>query len=120
MNADEIIRKMANPEGFDIEQSVLADILIDNLGNCHVFQYGKIVFTVDKKTQMIHLYADCSGSDILRAGRLFMRDVWENTGFDFLTAVILNERVKKYASRFGWKPSKKLIRTGHQIYYVAR
>jgi hypothetical protein len=119
MNAEQIVRKMANNEGFPIAQSELAEFLASRLCNQFVFQYGDVVFTVSKDSHIVHIYADESGHGLMGAAAKFMSDVWPATGFEFLAAPILNSRLQKCVIRFGWKPME-MLNSGHQMFYVGR
>jgi len=119
MMAESIIRKMANPEIFPVCQEEFAESILNDLKNCHVFVYDKIVFTVSRDLPVMHFYADNSGEVFYSTWNKFIKEVWDAIGFGYMIAPILNERIKKVARRGGWIPYG-MDRTGYELFYIQR
>jgi hypothetical protein len=82
-------------------------------GRWMVFGYERerVVFIVGRGSEYgageVHVWS--RDGDLLRAGRLFMRDVWQHTYYIALIGMFLDARVERYAQRFGWQA----VGTGH-------
>lgn len=50
----------------------------------------------------VHIWAD--GGNLLRAGRIFMGEVWDHVPYIGLIGMFANPRVEKLAQRLGWQP----------------
>jgi hypothetical protein len=77
-----------------------------NAGMWQVFAYERerVVFIVGCSTQYgageVHVWAQ--DGNLLRAGRLFMRDVWAHSHYIALVGAFLDRRAERFAQRFGW------------------
>ena len=110
---------MANPEIFPVSQEDFAEGILGQIDSCYIFEYGSVVFTVDKELPIVHLFADESGHGLIEACRIGLKEVWDKTGYRYLFAPILNPRVKKLARRFGWV-HHSMDRTGYEVFYIQR
>ena len=117
-----IITRNLSTEGFDYPRDVLLASVIEEVrtGGAHAFVYGQVAFTVGASQELpdVHVYSD-GGACLLSAGSRFMRDVWDQTGHEFLVAPIINSKVMAFAERFGWSPVG-LADSGHILYAVRR
>ncbi len=107
MDAQTIIARQMNTEGFRVSKKALVHMALQRIrsGYDQAFQYNGVVFTVTRwpGEPYIHIYSKNGGKGFLTYCRQFMHDVWEETDHDYLLALIRNPRVMKLAQRFGWK-----------------
>lgn len=126
MSPDQVIDIIIkNTEGYDnVSREVVVTLVLKHIadGHAHIFNYGKVVFLVSAHDEYpaVHLYSMDGGSGLFEAGRKFMREVWDVVECDKLIAPIANDKVKKFAERFGWKPSDMMHVTGHQVFWIER
>lgn len=126
MTPDEVIDIIAkNIEGYDnVSKEVVITLVLKHIaeGHAHILNYGNTVFLVSAYDEYpaVHLYSIDGGMGLLSAGRKFMDDVWSVVSSDRLIAPIANPKIKRYAQRFGWKPSDMNHVTGHQVFWIER
>lgn len=126
MTPDEVIDIIVkNTDGYDdVSKEVVVTLVLKHIaeGHAHIFNYGRVVFLVSAYDEYpaVHLYSMDGGLGLLSAGRQFMSDVWEVVGGDRLIAPIANPKIRRYALRFGWKPSDMMHITGHQVFWIER
>lgn len=120
LEAEEIIRRKANPEGFPISQEALASFLIKELPKKSLLQYGNVLFTIDKSTFICHMYSLGTGVELLRAMRKFTKDVWGVVNTNYVDAPVLNEQIKRILERLGFYEFKVDSLTGYKILRLER
>jgi hypothetical protein len=108
-----------------ISRKVSAEMALEQIayGHVRVFEYGPVVFTVNiyDGANTVHLYSDGAGHSILRAGRLFMQEVWQDLPqCTKLMAPIMSDKVKSFALKLGWKSSNLCYVTGHELFIIER
>lgn len=105
MNSTDIIRQQAHADGTELPDSFIKFLVASRaaLSQDIVFQYGKVIFTVDPADGMVHLYSAGVGAKLLRAYTHFMQDVWKRTDLDRLTAPARNQGLIDLAQKFGWQ-----------------
>lgn len=74
------------------------------LGWWQVFEYPEervvaIVGNIEGHGE-VHIWAD--GGNLLRFGRLFMRQVWEQTPYIELMGAFMDPRMERFATWLGW------------------
>lgn len=119
MNALEIVSKKISTEGFPVDEFLLRRHALLQAQNAYLFHYDRVVFVVDRTRPVLHLYADDSGAALLQASRQFIADVWPSVPYQFLIAPIINPRVMRLATRFGFRPGEMLA-SGHTLYRLDR
>lgn len=124
MQATSIIERTMTNEGFEIAREALLADFYHKLasGELVLYQHGATVFTVsaDPHWPSVHMFTLDGPVGLLAAGRAFMRDVWDLVLHDFLLAPVLNEKLGKSISYFGWRPCGILPATGHVVYRIDR
>ena len=121
MNTLEVIKRMANPEGFPVSQDAVAQAALEDIqsGVDLVFAYGDVVFTVGVHNKMVHLYS-LGTTSLLKGARAFARDVFAKTDHDFVWAPMVDKKLMSAAERFGWRRVGRVTRTGHEVYALER
>jgi hypothetical protein len=106
MNYERIIRDRIQNDGMNISTKLLADLAIAEIKNetVYLFQYDKIVITVDKDTQYpeVHVYSMADDMSVRKYGHQFMRDLWKQTPYNRLFGRTKNKKMKRLAEIFGW------------------
>lgn len=103
MTPKELVSELANIEDMPIAREELVAYYLKHLETGFHFQYGNVLFLLERDKRLLHSFSSGRGMDFFKAFRKFKQDVWKVAGSQAIYTEILNPQLQHVVTRVGWK-----------------